>query len=65
VLVSISFSETYDVPPGDEISTPLLLAEWMRARSLLGANARIAHSAQVQSNGLYRLRLRDVKMANI
>jgi predicted RNA-binding Zn ribbon-like protein len=27
---------------GDEISTPLLLAEWMRARSLLGAAARVA-----------------------
>jgi len=25
---------------GDEISTPLLLAEWMRARGLLGADAR-------------------------
>lgn len=48
---------------GDEISTSLLRAEWMRARSLLGADARPAHSAQVQSNGLYRLRLRDVKMA--
>jgi hypothetical protein len=89
MLVFMSLSETYDVPPelallydflntlherrymengalhngGDEISTPLLRAEWMRARSLLGADARPAHSAQVQSNGLYRLRLRDVKMA--
>jgi hypothetical protein len=47
----------------DEISPPLLLTESMRARGLLGADARPAHSAQVQSNGFYRLRLRDIKMA--
>src|SRR5258708_40294803 len=30
---------------GDEVPTPLLLAHWMRARSLLGADPQIAAAA--------------------